>query len=32
LSPAALSAQPCAGGLLAIEPGVRGVAEARFPG
>ena len=32
LSPAALAAQPCAGGILAIDPGVRGIAEARFPG
>jgi sugar lactone lactonase YvrE len=32
LTPDALRAQPCAGGLLALEPGVRGLAEARFPG
>jgi sugar lactone lactonase YvrE len=32
LSPAALAAQPCAGGILAIDPGVRGIAEVRFPG
>jgi L-arabinonolactonase len=32
LSPAELAAQPCAGGLLALDPGVRGVPEARFPG
>jgi sugar lactone lactonase YvrE len=32
LSPEALAAQPCAGGLLALEPGVRGVLEARFRG
>jgi L-arabinonolactonase len=32
LSPEALAAQPCAGGLLALDPGVRGVPEARFPG
>ncbi len=32
LSAEALAAQPCAGGILALEPGVRGVPEARFPG
>jgi sugar lactone lactonase YvrE len=32
LSPEALAAQPCAGGLLALHPGVRGVPEARFGG
>jgi sugar lactone lactonase YvrE len=32
LSPAALAAQPCAGGILAIDPSVRGIAEVRFPG
>ena len=32
LSPEALVAQPCAGGLLALDPGVRGVPEARFVG
>jgi sugar lactone lactonase YvrE len=32
LSPEALAAQPCAGGLLALDPGVRGVPEARFRG
>jgi sugar lactone lactonase YvrE len=32
LSPEALAAQPCAGGLLALDPGVRGVPEARFSG
>ncbi len=32
LSPAELAAQPCAGGILALDPGVRGLAEARFPG
>lgn len=32
LSPAALAAQPWAGGLLALEPGVRGLPEVRFPG
>lgn len=32
LTPDALRAQPCAGGLLALSPGVRGLAEARFPG
>lgn len=32
LSAAALVAQPCAGGILALDPGVRGLPEARFPG
>jgi sugar lactone lactonase YvrE len=32
LAPDALAAQPCAGGLLALDPGVRGLAEARYPG
>jgi sugar lactone lactonase YvrE len=32
LTPGDLAAQPWAGGLLALDPGVRGVAEARFPG
>jgi sugar lactone lactonase YvrE len=32
LSADALAAQPCAGGLLALDPGVRGLPEARFPG
>ena len=32
LSPAELAAQPWAGGVLALEPGVRGVPELRFPG
>jgi len=32
LPPEALAAQPCAGGLLALDPGVQGVPEARFLG
>jgi L-arabinonolactonase len=32
LSHEALAVQPCAGGLLALDPGVRGVPEARFRG
>jgi sugar lactone lactonase YvrE len=32
LSEEALAAQPCAGGILALDPGVRGVPERRFPG
>jgi sugar lactone lactonase YvrE len=32
LSGDALSAQPWAGGILALDPGVRGVPEARFAG
>jgi L-arabinonolactonase len=32
LSAAALAAQPCAGGILALDPGVRGLPEARFRG
>ena len=32
LDAAALAAQPCAGGILALRPGVRGLPEARFAG
>jgi sugar lactone lactonase YvrE len=32
LAPDALAAQPWAGGLLALDPGVRGLPEARFTG
>jgi sugar lactone lactonase YvrE len=32
LSEEALAAQPCAGGILALDPGVRGLPEARFLG
>jgi sugar lactone lactonase YvrE len=32
LSAEALAAQPCAGGILALDPGVRGLPEARFRG
>ena len=32
LSAEAIAAQPCAGGILALDPGVRGLPERRFPG